>query len=78
MSSSPFDPIQFRLLLHQRLIEMHKYNSLPLFGAHNKSLSDEGLDLTVSNNPSRIPTDSEDEDFDDGHEEDVRRHFKSN
>ncbi|XP_035708595.1 homeobox protein cut isoform X3 [Folsomia candida] len=72
-ASQPFDPVQFRLLLHQRLLELHK-DKFPMFsfmGQQSDQSIEEGLDLTVSNTASRVHSDDdffEEEDEDDDNE----------
>lgn len=73
LSSQPFDPVQFRLLLHQRLLELHKdkYPVLPFMNqqSSNSSAVEEGLDLTVSNTASRVHSDNDDDFFEEVEEE---------
>jgi hypothetical protein len=70
-SPQPFDPVQFRLLLHQRLLELHKdkFQVFSFMGQQSDPSTEEGLDLTVSNTASRVHSDDdffeeEDEDED--------------
>jgi len=71
LSSQPFDPVQFRLLLHQRMLELHKdkFSMLPFLG-HQAHGTEEGLDLTVSSNASRAQSDNDDDFFEEGDEDD--------
>ena len=73
LSTQPFDPVQFRLLLHQRLMELHKdkYPVLPFMNqqSSNSSAVEEGLDLTVSNTASRVHSDNDDDFFEEVEEE---------
>ena len=73
LSSQPFDPVQFRVLLHQRLIEMHKdkYPVLPFLNAAAMHRLEGGLDLTVGNAMSRGHSDNDDDYFEEEEEEDM-------
>lgn len=72
-SAQSFDPVQFRLMLHQRLLELHKdkFSALGFMGHHSGHGGEEGLDLSMSNTASRAHSDNEDDFFEDDDDDDV-------
>lgn len=73
MSSQPLDPVQFRLMLHQRLLELHKdkFSALGFMGHHSGHGMEEGLDLSMSNTASRAHSDNEDDFFEEDDDDEI-------